>query len=298
MEKIDIHVHSALEAYKLPFGNPYDLESHYVSITEELKNALKKKGIISAILMSAGEYEDINCNTLGAYNKDCIEICNKDSFFYWMCNVNPVDDETLENRIIQYKNAGAVGIGEVMINEWMDSPFLSHLFEIAEKQELPVLCHMSPEPGFSYGVCDKAGLPLMEQTLIKYPSLKLIGHSQLFWNEISADCPKQGNKERCTYGQGKVIPGGRLEQLFEQYSNLYGDLSAYSAFCALTRDEEYGLAFIHRFADRLMYATDATNERNIPPMADKLDQWLLEGKLCQEDYEKVCYRNAHSFFNI
>lgn len=66
---------------------------------------------------------------------------------------------------------------------------------------------MSPEPGYEYGVCDYAGLPLLEQTLKHFPKLKILGHSQLFWLEISSDCPKEGNQNCTAMGRGPIQPG-------------------------------------------------------------------------------------------
>ena len=57
--------------------------------------------------------------------------------------------------------------------------------------------------------------------LAKYPNLTVIGHSQPFWSEISADVTE---KNRNSYPKGKVIPG-RTVELFRKYPNLYGDLS-------------------------------------------------------------------------
>lgn len=299
MNKTDIHIHCTLQRLDLDFGNPMDPLSHYVCGPLEMLETMQANGIDHAILMSAGETRDNGMFGLGATNEDCRVICEQSGgALHWMCNFDPVEPVTLCSRMAACKAQGAVGVGEVMLNEWLDSPFLLSLFAAAEKLEMPVLCHMSPEPGFSYGVCDHAGLPLLETVLQTYPRLRFLGHSQVFWMEISGDCPKEGNIARNGFGQGSVQPGGALERLFATYPNLYGDLSAFSAFCAITRDETYGLAFLERFQDQLLFATDATNRRNVPPLGRFLDQAVADGILGWTAYEKICKTNAERLFGI
>ena len=43
----------------------------------------------------------------------------------------------------------------------------------------------------------------------------------------------------------------------EQYDNLWADLSAGSGYNAITRDEAFGLTFLERFQDKLMFGTDS-----------------------------------------
>ena len=230
------------------------------------------------------------------------DICRKiveagDGFFRWMCNVDPVNAETLAERLALYKKQGAVGIGEVTINDWINSEFLQQLFRAAEKLELPVTCHMCSRPGLSYGVCDRPGLPYLEETLKKFPNLKYVGHSQLFWMEISGDCP-QDDRQRNGFGRGKVAPGGTIERLMDQYPNLYGDLSAYSGYCAITRDEEYGIYFLNKFSKRLMFATDTINRRTVFPLGTFLDDCLKNGSLRDEAYTDICGGNAKRIYRM
>ena len=299
MEKIDIHVHCAKKRIHLGSKDPRNPESNYICDPTELLSTMDSYGIVQAILMSSGETPNNGVHSLGAVNSDCREICaaHPDRLL-WMCNFDPSSPDTLRARMATCKAQGAVGVGEVMVNQWMDSEFLSALFAAAEELQLPVTCHMSPEPGINYGVCDRAGLPLLEQVLQRHPALNYLGHSQVFWLEISADCPKDDAIARNGFGRGPVKPGGTLERLFETYPNLYGDLSAYSAFCAITRDPVYGLAFLERFQDRLLFATDMTNRSRVPPLAGLLDKAAAEGKLSSNALEKICRLNAQKLFGI
>ena len=156
---------------------------------------------------------------------------------------------------------------------------------------------MSPEVGYSYGVVDEPGLPLLEEVLRKYPRLKLLGHSQTFWIEMSADAPKD-KEGRNSWGEGPVVPGGRVPELFEKYPNLYGDLSANSGSCAIMRDEAFGLAFLEKYADRLFFATDMVNKDMVFPLGAWLDEMLAAGKLREETYEKITRGNARRIFGL
>lgn len=298
-KKIDIHVHAARKRIDVPFGNPMDPASHYICGPEEMTETLTAQGIGNAILMSSGEAPCNGVHSLECYNSDCMEIAeNSRGFFRWMCGIDPVEPNTVEDRLRRCKQRGAVGLGEVMVNQWMDSPFLRALFCAAEKLEMPVLCHMSPDVGFSYGVADRPGLPLLEQTLKEYPGLKYIGHSQVFWMELSADCPKAGNAQRNGFGKGPVVKEGTVERLLRTYPNLYADLSAYSGSCAVTRDPEFGAYFLERYQDQLLFGTDTTNRHTVFPLAGFLDSLLREGKLSRRAYDKICWANAQHLFGL
>ena len=137
------------------------------------------------------------------------------------------------------------------------------------------------------------------KTLQAYPHLKLVGHSQPFWIEISADAPvdTEGRNGR---GSGPVVTGGRVVSLMRKYPNLYADLSAGSGYCAITRDEAFGLAFISEFQDRLLFGTDTVQVDN--PWQAPLWQWLEEqhtaGKISDVVMQKICYRNAQKLYGI
>lgn len=289
MNKIDTHVHAALVKTPAPGGNPRHPEQQYVATAQELRPHLEEQGIGKAVLMSSGETRGA---ISGANNADCREIAvSQPDFFAWMCNFDPRDPESIARRMAEYKAQGAVGVGELAINEWLDSPVLTAILDAAAAQRLPVTVHMSPRPGVAYGVCDHWGLPLLEKALESRPDLTLVGHSQVFWMEISGDCPKD-DAARSGYGKGSVVPDGRVPQLMRRYSNLCADLSAYSASCAILRDEAFGLAFLEEFQDRLLYATDTLNRYQTFPMGQFLDDCVRDGRLSRAAYEKICFGNA------
>lgn len=295
MKKIDVHIHCAPR--RMPRENPRNSQAAYVADPQEMRRHLQEQGVGRAVLMSGGE--DAAGVLPGTSNRDCQMIVRREpGFFAWMCNVDPVSPETLPHRLAAYKAQGAVGVGELTVNQWIDGPFLTALFAAAQQTDLPVLFHMSPEPGFAYGICDKPGLPLLEQALRRFPALKLVGHSQMFWLELSADCPRHDSRARCGFGRGPVVPGGRVERLMRAYPNLYGDLSAYSGSCAILRDEAYGLAFLEEFSERLFFGTDTINQQNKFPLGAFLDRSLEDGRLSRRAWENICWRNAQRVFGL
>lgn len=286
MEKIDMHLH--LTRRQIPRLGKLDLASG-----KNMLPHLESLGIGKGVLMSAGEKRAPFGN-----NRSNRAICQQFPHRYaWMCNLDDCHPETVYQRLAEYKAQGAIGVGEVTVNRRLEDPFLQALFAGAEALALPVTIHMSPEVGYRYGVVDDPGLPLLEGVLKQYPDLKLLGHSQAFWIEISGDAPKD-RQGRNSWGQGKVAPGGRVVELFEKYPNLYGDLSANSGGQAIMRDPEFGLAFLERFAHRLFFATDMVNTHMTFPLGSWLDEQAAAGALSQDAYEKICRGNAQRVFAL
>ena len=254
---------------------------------------LEELDIEKGVLMSSAE-GGLPFGTNKANRKICRQFPDR---YAWMCAVDPKGKEPVYDRLARFKAQGAIGVGELTTNRRLDDPFLQALFAAAERLELPVTIHMSPEVGYSYGVVDEPGLPLLEDVLRKYPKLKLLGHSQTFWIEMSADAPRD-KEGRNSWGDGPIVPGGRVPELFEKYPTLYGDLSANSGSRAIMRDPEFGLAFLEAYADRLFFATDMVNKDMVFPLGAWLDEMLAAGKLREETYEKIVRGNARRIFGL
>ena len=285
-KKIDIHLH--LSERPIPDGLGMKISSG-----AEMLPHLDELGIGFGIIMSSGETQ-----AMFGSNASCRRIAEQYPDRYaWMCGLDETEPETVYERLKQYREEGAVGVGELAVNHRLDHPFLEAVFQAAEALGLPVLFDMSPEEGFQYGVVDEPGLPLLERALNKYPKLIFIGHSQPFWHEISGDAGKS-REERYEWGKGPVTPGGRLGQLFEKYPNLYGDLSANSGGCAMMRDEAFGLAFLEAWKDRLMFGTDMVNVDMEFPLGGWLDQKVEEGALSFAACQAIVSGNAKRIFGL
>lgn len=286
MKKIDLHLH--LTPFQIPRLGKLNLASG-----KNMLPHLEELGIGKGVLMSSAE-SGLPFGTNKANRKICQKYPDR---YAWMCAVDPKGKEPVYDRLARFKALGAIGVGELTYNRRLDDPFLQELFAAAEKLGLPVTIHMSPEVGYSYGVVDDPGLPLLEMVLAKFPDLKILGHSQTFWIEMSADAPKD-KEGRNSWGDGPIVPGGRVPELFEKYPNLYGDLSANSGSRAIMRDEEFGLAFLEKYAERLFFATDMVNADMVFPLGGWLDRMVAEGKLSRRAYELICFENARRVFGL
>lgn len=286
MKKIDLHLH--LTPFQIPRLGKLNLASG-----KNMLPHLEELGIGKGVLMSSAE-GGLPFGTNKANRKICQKFPDR---YAWMCAVDPKGKEPVYDRLARFKSQGAIGVGELTCNRRLDDPFLQELFAAAEKLQMPVTIHMSPEVGYSYGVVDDPGLPLLEMVLAKFPNLKILGHSQTFWIEMSADAPKD-KEGRNSWGDGPVVPGGRVPELFEKYPNLYGDLSANSGSRAIMRDEEFGLAFLEKYAERLFFATDMVNADMVFPLGGWLDRMVAEGKLSRRAYELICFENARRVFGL
>lgn len=283
--KIDTHLHLVF--------HPENRGKHNFSTYDEMIPHLEKLNISKGILMSAGELlPDFGTN------QENMEIVKADPAHYaWMCNPEPIDPTTVYDTLKQCKALGAVGVGELMCNRPMTDPALRVLFDAAGKLDLPITLHMSPAVGCSYGVVDEPGLPLLEQSLRDFPETVFVGHSACFWCQISADAPTDP-KGRNGYPSGPVITGGRIPELLEKYPNLYCDLSATSGGQAILRDEAHGLAFLERFSDRMLFATDMCSTDAEFPLGRWLDKMAESGALSMETYQKICFENAARLYHL
>ena len=287
MKKIDLHMH-VMTTWNLPKIGKVEISGPKRMIAH-----MDELGIQKAVLMSSGE-KKVPMGKNETNRKICEAYPER---FAWMCSLDPVDEATVYDRLAKYKAQGAIGVGEYTFNKRLDHPFNQAVFAAAEKLEMPVTIHMSPEEGYKYGVVDEPRLQLLEEVLKKYPNLKVLGHSQVFWIEMSADAPddKEG---RSDWGKGPIEKPGRVPELFAKYENLYGDLSANSAGEAIMRDPAFGLKFLEDYADRLFFATDMVNSDMVFPLGAWLDKQVEEGTLTRETYEKICYKNAQRIFGL
>lgn len=284
--KTDVHMHllPAGQRAEIPAASPAQMLPHMQAL-----------GIHRALLMSSGETRG---TIPGGCNADCCAMARQDpAHFAWACNLDGRDPATVEARLARCRDRGAVAVGELMLHRPVDDPFLQAVYAAAGRLGLPVTFHFSPAAGRGYGVVDGPGLPGLERMLAAYPDTVFVGHSQPFWIEISGDAPADPDA-RNGWGRGPVTPGGRVGQLLARYPNLYGDLSAHSGGCAILRDPAFGLEFLHRFARKLLFATDMTGPDQRFPLGDWLDGQLRAGTLSRADHRQICRENARRLYGL
>jgi len=181
--------------------------------------------------------------------------------------------------------------GVKVCGEWkfrvpFDDPRCLELFHVAGALGLPVVLHLDVpyllkdgkrtyQPLWYGGTVDN-----LERALQACPETTFIGHAPGFWREISADAAT----DPAVYPKGPVVGRGRLYDLFDEYPNLFADLSAGSARYALERDPEHAAQFINRYRDRLLFGRDYYGQ--------DLHRFLSSLPLSQEVVEKVYHQNA------
>lgn len=299
MHKIDLHCH----ALAFPEYTPARKDGHKYLSAEELltvhDNSNTDFGVLLPIVIPEAHWATMS-------NEETQYIVHRyPKRFAWFCNVDPrqgnfSSKSDLGFIISQYKELGAKGLGELGTQLYADDPMMQNLFRYCVELDMPVLVHVAPWYGGTYGIVDEAGLPRLERMLKQFPDLKLIGHSATFWCEISSDVPAT---ERGGYPQGRIKKEGRLPLLMREYGNLYCDISAGSGKNALMRDSEYASRFLTEFADRIYYGGDVCT---MPATVDAfpydylafLEQLVREGGLSQENYEKIMYKNAAKLLNM
>lgn len=150
-------------------------------------------------------------------------------------------------------------LGEWKFSVLFDDPRCLELFRAAGRLGLPVVLHLDvpylpPSGGKYVGHYRWKGgtVANLERALVACPETVFIGHAPGFWREMTGNADQYGD----VYLKSPRVPGGRLPALFDQYPNLYADLSAGSALRALGADTAYAREFILRYQDRLLFGRD------------------------------------------
>ncbi|MBL7223066.1 MAG: amidohydrolase family protein [Candidatus Brocadiae bacterium] len=200
--------------------------------------------------------------------------------------------------LAEYRERGCVGIGEFIPNLPFDDPLCMNLYRQAGEAGLPVLFDLTATLDHGYGVVDDPGLSRLERALRECGDTAFIGHGPAFWSEISASVPEA---ERGGYPQGPVVGEGAVPRLMGAHPNLWADLSAGSGHNAITRDPAFGLAFLHRFQDKLLFGTDVLRHDQAAddvPIVATFQSIRDEGALGAAACEKIAHANAVRLFGL
>lgn len=288
---IDIHAHLVEEPVCPRFGKPAFATPGYLL---KRHDAL---GIEKAVILPLVNVEtSICCQS----NEEALRIARKHpGRFIPFCNIDPrMNGNSYRTNLLEvmlhYRDKGCKGIGEICANLRFLDPKVQNLFASAERAGLPVLFHISPFEGYSYGLVDDAGLPGLEECLRRFPTLPFLGHSQAFWCEIGT---YSGSDPRFGYPKGPVTEG-RIAKLMRTYGNLYGDLSAGSGSNALTRDRGYAVKFLNEFQDRLLFGTDICAPDTPTPLVDFLLELRADGSLPEDAFQKIAHLNARKLLKL
>ena len=296
VKKIDMHAHTIRT-----HGIPRPGGSHFATVPE-LLDMYDKLGVERGVLLPSVSPD---CSHELNTNEEIWEIAQANpTRFSFHCNVDPrMGDNNGSTDFTYYLDhymaLGAKGVGELTANLWFDDPRVLALFRACEARNMPVTFHIGTPEG-EYGLIDTFGLPRLEECLQAFPNLRFLGHSQRFWSGISGDADEVNFHG---WPQGKVTPGGRIVELMRSYTNLYGDLSAGSGFGAVSRDPDFGYAFMEEFQDRLYFALDLCDPINITQpnrigLASFLDEGVKTGKLSYNAYYKISRGNAEKHLGL
>jgi len=178
---------------------------------------------------------------------------------------------------------GCKGFGEHVNGLAFDDPRNRVIYAKCNELRLPLVFEMNTD------LCwDEPGLPRLEKCLKEYPDVNFVGHGPAFWSAISADDPRGG------YPTGPVKPGGAIERLFDNYENLYADLSAFSGYNAMTRDPEYTQEFVSRFSSRLLWGTDIVSPGDALPQV----KWVKSLDISSELKRRITSENARRLLSL
>lgn len=288
---IDIHVHAGPPSpLTRPNGSRYPTGEELVSWMDE--NGIDK-AVVLCCLSHECRYRFISPDDILAMSRRfpgrLIPFMNVDPRM--ISNSEKSDFRPL---LSHYRDLGARGVGEYTPNLHVDDPLNLNVFAQLAELGLPLTIHLAARFGGLYGMVDEPGLPRLERVLRAFPDLRILGHSQVFWSEISADVTEE---TRSGYPKGPVTPG-RVVELMRRYPNLLGDLSAGSGFNAVSRDEAFGLAFMNEFHDRLYFGTDICNWPQQTPIVEWFKALGTDGRLDADKWENIAWRNAARLFDL
>lgn len=295
---IDIHSHAyRIRPPKYGFQTPDELLARYDKMKVDMAVLLP---IVSPEIYFPQAVEDI-LEMCDDHPDRFIPYCNVDPRSYYNSPYSPFD-KILEH----YKDLGCKGVGEIMPAMPLDHPMVQNLFRCADKVGLPVVYDGTSQKSGDFGIYDDPGLPMLENTLLEYPTLKIFGHGPVFWNEISRlETVAQRGVYFSPYGKqymnlpdGPVYEEGTVPKLLRKYPNLHGDLSDPTAYNAIARDVDYGPRFLTEFEDRLYFGTDMCGKDMPVELDGLLIHWRETGRISETTFRKIAYENAEKLLGL
>ena len=276
---IDIHMH---------VGRLYSFEKKALT-PSYLLHFMDEHGIEKAALLPIESPEETHYYITTEY---VLDVCKRHpDRFIPFCNADPrrgnADLSTDFRTILgEYKDRGCRGLGEAMSGLYVDDPRLQMIYEACGEFGLPIVFHLDALRNM-----DEVGLPRFEAMARKFPQTTFIGHGQHFWAEISLDVKAEDFSK---YPSGPVKPDGAVVRLLAEYPNVYGDLSAFSGFNAVTRDAEFGKRFLVEFQDKLLFGTDLCRRDQETPIIGYVRSLGTDS----DAYRKIARANAERLLGL
>ena len=248
---------------------------------DQLVDTMNRLGIYKSVLLPLDSPEASNTYFT---NFEALEAWEKyPERFIPFCAVDPRRDN-VSAQINAFVDMGCKGFGEHKVGIAIDDERCKSIYRICGEKKLPILMHLDPLLNI-----DEPGLPRLESLLKEMPETIFIMHGPGWWTEISG-----GNQERGGYPGGKIQPDGRIDILLQEYPNLYSDLSAGSAYNALTRDPEYTPGFLERNWKKFLFATDYLHTDQEVPIV----RYVKDLQMDSEKVFAIKMGNAMELLNI
>lgn len=199
-------------------------------------------------------------------------------------------------RIHAYHLLGCRGVGEQKEHLPLSDKRIEALIALCDELNWPITMHFQDGPnGYNQGLAEH-----LETYLKRYKRVRIIGHAQTWWANISADVPAA---EKTLYPTGPVKSGGLLDRLLSEYPNLYADLSAGSGYTALTRDEAFTAGFLERHPRQLLFGSDCPcprgkgGDRVKVCFSTRLQDFLRRMVSNEQALQDIFYHNATRALN-
>ena len=249
---VDVHHHIGKDLLTGP--GPFTLDP--------LIKWMDQHSVSQTILLSAVEYPQTYYSGRGGTPLNHDEMLEKiqgtNGRLFPFCNVHQDAFDTyreIAKVLRRFKKKGAIGFGELKPRDrdWnarrmpLDDPAMKRIYAACAEVDFQVLLHIDDRHAM-----DAPGLPALERVLKEFPEVIFIGHANGWWNSLSGDVTALKG-----YPEGKIVPGGAAVRLLENHPNMYADLSANSGLNAITRDPDFGIPFLIKYADKLLFGTDA-----------------------------------------
>ncbi|MGC8976469.1 MAG: amidohydrolase family protein [Candidatus Ratteibacteria bacterium] len=263
---------------------------------KKLIDTMDKYGIEKAVILPIENPEETHwyntsdnvLNVCKKYKDRLIPFCNIDP----RRGMNNENEKYIFNLIEEYVKKGAKGFGEILANLNFNDKRMKNIYKACGQFNFSIVFHLGGVPGKStIGLLDEIGLPYIEEVLNEFPDTIFVGHGPGWWAEISGNVTPE---ERNSYPKGKIEKEGKVQYLLLNYPNIYADLSAGSAYNALTRDPEYGVEFLNRFYNKLLFATDYLYPEQELPIIN----YLKNVNISEEKKKAIFYENAKKILKI
>jgi predicted TIM-barrel fold metal-dependent hydrolase len=237
---IDAHVHLG-SAFAKPFGEPW-------LAAGQLVDRMNRWGVDQAVLLPL---ESPEASPRGFFsNHDCLTAYHAfPERFLPFCCVDPRRPEA-DTLLCEWREAGCVGFGEHKTALAIDDFRSKRLYSACGELGWPVLIHLDHLAPFQLN-WDEPGLPRLRRLVYELSDVIFIMHGPGWWSELSADAPPG-----VIYPTGPIEAEGVAGLLLSETPNVYADLSAYSAYNALTRDPDFTPVFLERNWHKLLFGTD------------------------------------------